>query len=84
MIADKMTVENESDLSSSSKFGTVERSIPLTAPAPSAASKRYTGSTTKMITQRIEAPSTPPAPPNGGLKAWLQVLGAFLLFFNTW
>lgn len=22
--------------------------------------------------------------PNGGLTAWLQVLGAFFLFFNTW
>jgi hypothetical protein len=22
--------------------------------------------------------------PNGGLKAWLQVLGAFFLMFNTW
>ena len=22
--------------------------------------------------------------PNGGLRAWLQVLGAFMLFFNTW
>jgi len=22
--------------------------------------------------------------PNGGLMAWLQVLGAFVLFFNTW
>ena len=22
--------------------------------------------------------------PNGGLKAWLQVLGAFFLLFNTW
>jgi hypothetical protein len=22
--------------------------------------------------------------PNGGLKAWLQVLGSFFLFFNTW
>ena len=22
--------------------------------------------------------------PNGGLRAWLQVLGAFSLFFNTW
>jgi hypothetical protein len=30
----------------------------------------------------------PPAqvlgPPNSGLKAWLQVLGSFLLFFNSW
>ncbi|KAL8948323.1 MAG: hypothetical protein Q9222_005484 [Ikaeria aurantiellina] len=23
-------------------------------------------------------------PPNGGLKAWLQILGSFLIFFNTW
>jgi hypothetical protein len=22
--------------------------------------------------------------PNGGLRAWLQVLGVFFLFFNTW
>jgi hypothetical protein len=31
-------------------------------------------------------PAGPPGgpPPNGGLKAWLQVLGGFFLFFNTW
>jgi hypothetical protein len=23
-------------------------------------------------------------PPNGGFKAWLQVLGSWFLFFNTW
>ncbi|MCJ1458806.1 hypothetical protein MMC28_009180 [Mycoblastus sanguinarius] len=23
-------------------------------------------------------------PPNGGLRAWLHVLGGFMLFFNTW
>jgi hypothetical protein len=28
------------------------------------------------------APSSPI--PNGGFKAWLQVLGAHLLFFNSW
>lgn len=22
--------------------------------------------------------------PNGGVKAWVQVLGSFFLFFNTW
>lgn len=22
--------------------------------------------------------------PNGGIKAWLQVLGTFFIFFNTW
>ncbi|KAL1588109.1 hypothetical protein WHR41_03315 [Cladosporium halotolerans] len=31
-------------------------------------------------------PAGPPGgpPPNGGLTAWLQVLGGFFLFFNTW
>lgn len=29
-------------------------------------------------------PSPPPPPPNGGTRAWLQVLGAFFLNFNTW
>ncbi|KAF6806654.1 monocarboxylate [Colletotrichum sojae] len=24
------------------------------------------------------------APPNGGLKAWMQVLGSFFIYFNTW
>ncbi|KAH6614359.1 major facilitator superfamily domain-containing protein [Chaetomium sp. MPI-SDFR-AT-0129] len=26
----------------------------------------------------------PPAPPDGGLLAWLQVLGSFFLFMNSW
>jgi hypothetical protein len=26
----------------------------------------------------------PGPPPNGGAKAWLQVLGSFFLFFNCW
>ncbi|TKA76765.1 hypothetical protein B0A55_03651 [Friedmanniomyces simplex] len=31
-------------------------------------------------------PGGPPGgpPPNGGLQAWLQVLGSWCLFFNTW
>lgn len=29
------------------------------------------------------APAIAP-PPNGGTKAWLQVLGAFLIVLNTW
>jgi hypothetical protein len=24
------------------------------------------------------------APPNGGFEAWLQVAGAFFLYFNSW
>lgn len=36
-----------------------------------------------------EKPAAPPSnapgpPPNGGLQAWLQVLGSWMLFFNTW
>jgi hypothetical protein len=34
--------------------------------------------------QTPKAPATPPPPPNGGLVAWLQVAGAFILFFNCW
>jgi hypothetical protein len=34
-------------------------------------------------------PSAPPGPPggpppNGGLQAWIQVAGSWVLFFNTW
>ncbi|KAK0385226.1 hypothetical protein NLU13_7703 [Sarocladium strictum] len=29
-------------------------------------------------------PLAPGPPPDGGLKAWLQVLGAHFLFFNSW
>jgi hypothetical protein len=31
-----------------------------------------------------DGPSNPHDIPNGGFVAWLQVLGAFFLWFNTW
>lgn len=31
-----------------------------------------------------EAAAKPAGPPNGGTRAWLQVVSAFVLFFNTW
>ena len=34
--------------------------------------------------QHKSASSSSEPPPNGGLKAWLQVVGGFVLFFNTW
>lgn len=44
--------------------------------------------------QETQGPPNPPSssnqaaisepPPNGGLVAWLHVLGCFMLFFNTW
>ncbi|KAF7946728.1 hypothetical protein EAE96_009713 [Botrytis aclada] len=33
---------------------------------------------------RESTPQSPPPPPNGGLAAWLCVLGAFFIFTNTW
>lgn len=35
-------------------------------------------------TPEVLKPAGPPPPPNGGLTAWLQVTGAFMIMFNTW
>lgn len=32
----------------------------------------------------IPEPPKKPRKPNGGLRAWLQVAGAFFLYLNTW
>lgn len=48
------------------------------------------GNVEKQVTRRSVLSSKPPsvnnvsAIPNGGTRAWLQVLGAFFLFFNSW
>lgn len=44
------------------------------------------GAVEKQITGKSANPSVNniKAVPNGGLKAWLQVVGAFFLFFNSW
>jgi hypothetical protein len=34
--------------------------------------------------EKEKQPSPADPIPNGGFKAWLQVFGAFLLFFNSW
>ena len=36
------------------------------------------------LNKRSQEVPAPAPPPNGGLKAWQQVLGAFFLNFNTW
>ncbi|KAK9427504.1 major facilitator superfamily domain-containing protein [Lipomyces doorenjongii] len=40
----------------------------------------------QIVTHKPEVvkPAGPPPPPNGGLTAWLQVAGGFMIFFNTW
>ncbi|KAI9658272.1 MAG: hypothetical protein M1821_002405 [Bathelium mastoideum] len=44
------------------------------------------GAVEKQVTQVSAKPSVHSlrSIPNGGLQAWLQVLGAFFLFFNSW
>lgn len=32
----------------------------------------------------IPPPPPPVNPPDGGLRAWLQVVGCWLVFFNAW
>ncbi|SMR62016.1 unnamed protein product [Zymoseptoria tritici ST99CH_1E4] len=41
------------------------------------------GSPVELTTSHLSQ-SAHPSIPNGGLKAWLQVLSAFFLFFNSW
>lgn len=33
---------------------------------------------------QLEKTASVSPPPDGGLVAWLQVLAAFFIFFNTW
>lgn len=45
----------------------------------------FTESERSSIKERIINEKEPvDEPPNGGLKAWLQVVGGFFLFFNSW
>jgi len=48
--------------------------------------KAVTNKSTKLSLKKSNVPSVNDlkAIPNGGTKAWLQVLGAFFLFFNSW
>ena len=39
----------------------------------------------RTTTEKDEAPMLPELDfPNGGFMAWLQVVGSFFIFFNTW
>jgi hypothetical protein len=42
------------------------------------------GSAVQPATESKPQAGGPPQVPDGGLQAWLQVLGAYMLFFNTW
>ena len=44
-----------------------------------------TGSPSTPDEEKQKPPvASPGPPPNGGTAAWLQVLGGWMLFFNTW
>ncbi|OCK76328.1 putative monocarboxylate permease [Lepidopterella palustris CBS 459.81] len=42
------------------------------------------GKAAEAIAAPVAQPATPQPPPNGGLKAWLAVLGGFFFVLNSW
>ena len=45
---------------------------------------QQTSSSAQPAQQPAGPPGGPGPVPNGGTQAWLQVLGGWMLFFNTW
>ena len=43
---------------------------------------RWSGSA--VVIEKEDANVEGSSPPDGGVRAWLQVLGCFMLFWNTW
>lgn len=39
---------------------------------------------TGVLSSDSSGTSVKDGPPNGGLEAWMQVFGAFFMYFNTW
>ncbi|WYZ42529.1 hypothetical protein EsH8_VI_000228 [Colletotrichum jinshuiense] len=54
------------------------------AAADNGSSSNDTPPTSSQTSPTAEKSTTPAAPPNGGLQAWLHILGSFFLYFNTW
>lgn len=56
-------------------------------PAPKGPETDVTSSEEKtpgLLSQQKIEQSPHPIAPDGGLQAWLQVLGGFIIYFNTW
>ncbi|GKZ59105.1 hypothetical protein AnigIFM49718_004962 [Aspergillus niger] len=66
-----MAVPSDSDASSISPLSVDPIAVPNSA------------ETEKQSVDEDSIP-LPPPPPNGGIFAWVQVAGAFFLFFNSW
>lgn len=69
--------KDESDTAAANTSVTTDNSTPLQV------GSRDSG-TTPTIPPAAPAAASVPPPPNGGVRAWLQVLGSFCLYFNTW
>lgn len=61
-------------------------SLPLNDPHNMAekGSLEGSGEITPVEKPEPQPPVPSNEPPNGGVKAWLQVAGSFFLFLNTW
>ncbi|TEA21358.1 Aspyridones efflux protein apdF [Colletotrichum sidae] len=79
-----MTLSSEKEKSSGLGDGTDREGLAY----PSSGTDEETGLEDSSSPSRPHTPSPPPVkpagPPDGGLTAWLQVLGSFFIYFNTW
>ena len=57
---------------------------PFTAETQDGARNGENGAALEKVTSAKPSINNIKSVPNGGLKAWLQVLGSFFLFFNSW
>lgn len=66
------------------EYQKVEEAIDSTTPAMSADDEKLPKSQEVPVAAPAATPPGMPKQPNGGLDAWLQVLGGFFIYFNTW
>ncbi|KUI52926.1 Riboflavin transporter MCH5 [Cytospora mali] len=62
----------------------MEETTGTNTPSMSAEEEKLPKSQDVPLTTPAAPPSGMPHQPNGGLHAWLQVIGGFFIYFNTW
>lgn len=81
LVTNKVTQSRMADIKDESDAAAVNASEAGDNSTPISSDPK--GDSTSPTTQAV-VPSSPQSPPNGGVRAWLQVLGSFCLYFNTW